>query len=280
MEKEKNNKKTTKEFIPLVIASTILLLLIVALVYTIVYKPKISIKGNIENSLKTDELAIGNVTYVCEGKDVNKLKEEANNIVVAYEELDNYFLGKVENMDADPDDPDGGLKDAYGLALRTKFYGITDDIYIKVNNITLDEQVTLKKSDVTKDGYAKYDKINNLQQNKVNVKVYINDDNCSNVLLREFEVTLPRYNTLIDLPVCAKDEYKNTETCNKFVFNSNSYKEDLEISKKEVSKVEKKNESNKDKKNSSVGYIIAIAVIVIVVVISVMLLKGRMKHEK
>ena len=279
-EKKKENKVLKREVIPLIIAVTILVILVLALVYTIIYKPKNKNVGGIENTLVAEDISVGNANYVCDGKDIEKLKEDASKVVFAYEVLDNYFIGKAENPDAAPDDPNSGIKDVYGVALRVKMYGITDDIVVKVYDDLTKETNEYRKSDMGKNDYAKYEKTENSEQAKLTVRIYVNDDNCSSILLREFEITLPRYNTLSELDTCHEEQNKNRDVCSKFVFNSNSYKEDRELLNKEVKSNDnnKKQGNAKDEKNNTVVFIIVGIIIVVAVGAGVVVMKGRRKH--
>ena len=277
MNKEKDNKKFKRELIPLVIALTILIVLVLALVYTIVYKPKINNTGKVENTLKSEEISVGSATYVCDGQDINKLKDEASKVFVAYEELNDYFLGKAENVDAAPGDANAGIQDVYGLALRTKIYGITDGIYVKVYDNVTKQEYKFYKSDLGKDDFAKYDKVENYTQAKLDIKIYVNDDNCANILLREFEVTLPRYNSLSELDICKEEKNKNNSYCANFVFNSNTYKEDMELMNKELNKVstDNKDKNDKEEKKSNAWLYISIGVFVVIIGVGVIIMKGR-----
>ena len=273
---DKNKKGLKREFIPLILASTILIVLVGALIYTIASKPASNETKKLENTLITDEISVGNANYVCEGKDINKIKDEASKIYVTYEDLDNYYLGKESN----PDVFDAELEDVYGDALRVKFFGITENLYLKIvdENEIDHTNFELYKEDVTKDGFAKYEKVYLSEQSTVNVKVYVDDDKCKNILLREFNITLPRMNTLYKNELCEEKANKDKDVCKKYVFNDNSYEEDVkELTKDSKNKSEDNKDSKEDKKVSPIIYVIV--VIMVIGLVGVVFMKGRKKHE-
>ena len=137
-----NNKKTKlfrREYIPLVIAFLVLVLLIVALVFTIMNKPKQEEpKKRTENTLRTEEISVGDLSDECEGYDITKLSEEAKNVSLVYEVIDDYYRGQMYCLSKDVNG-DGivtldDLCDDIGYALKMKINGLTHNLKVIVTN--------------------------------------------------------------------------------------------------------------------------------------------------
>ena len=275
---DKDKKSIKREMIPLIIAVTILLVLVIALIYTIFNKPKDNQTKNNENSLVVEEVSIGNANYVCEGKDINKLKEDASKVYVTYEELDHYYLGKDENPDVVSDNDT--MEEVYGDALRVKVFGITDGIFVKIKDENEEEKqnVELYKEDVTKDSFAKYEKTFLSSQSKINVRIYVDDENCKNILLREFNITLPRYNPLSTNELCELESNKGIDACKKYVFNDNDYDDDLKEITKERKEYPNSTKEEKKDSNKSNGIWFVIGGIIVIGIVGVIYMKGMKKN--
>ena len=276
------SKRVKKETLPFIVAILMLFLLIGALVYTILYKPKENVKVINESTLTTEDLVVNNKATACGDYDIAKLSEDAKGIKISYEVLDNISTGAAMVIDA------GNTEDeyvnTYGYGLRIKISGLSDNMFIRIKNRTLNTTNDYYKNDIDNRGYI-YDDTYNLSLQYLDIKVLINDENCKDIILREFETTLPKFNELLRGGVCTTDEYKDRDICKPYIFNDDSYETQLKNINKEVEKVEKEKKTKEEKKDEEKGkkwiVIVIVAIIAIVVTVAgVIVMKGSKKHEK
>ncbi len=278
-----------REYIPVIIAVLILGLLIAALVYTIMYKPKDKEKYYEENSLKTEEIVVDIDNTICNEEISKQVAQDAANVKVRYEQINDYYFGKTDELETDLNgDGELGEIDSYGYALKVIIEGVTENVYVKLEN-DLDYNVqTFHASDI-KDGVISFDQTENAYVRTYNLKVYSANQECGEVLFREFTFKLPRLNDLRNLRMC--EEFPDMETCTPFVFEEDEYKLH-EAFKKEVDKRTNEKEAERIKEgekkaqetivdkvvNNKVYLIIGIAVVVVIVVgVVVIVIKRRKK---
>ena len=291
MAKNKNAIKIfRREYIPLVIACSVLVLLIVALVITIINKPKKDDSKSIVETPKIQERVVPNNS--CNSEEYNKLIDEASKITAGYMVNDHYDFGcgfsvvegAPEGYDEEncPDD-----QRVTGWALDVMLESIPENVEVIVTN-NLDNQKLLFTRDNDNQGSIIWSQPETTRQRTYNFKVYSKLDSCNDTLIREFEINLPRWNELSKMGYCDQEEYKATELCERFVFSDWDFNEEYTVQKKIVEKVEKEKKEKKEKEEkeqklakNSVYIIIAIVVVAIVTVgIVFILMKGRKKNEK
>ena len=274
-----------REYIPVIIAILILGLLITALVYTIMYKPKDKEKYYEENSLPVDEVIVDVSNTIC-NKDIHEaIVKDASNLKVKYEVIPDYYFGKAMELETDLNG-DGELTetDTYGPALKVVFEGLTDNIFVKLENDLDYEQKTIKNSDANEGTYS-FDQTENAYVRTYNVKVFSARSECGEVLYREFTFRLPRLNELRDLTMCEK--FPDMDTCKSFVFVESEYelfkeyKNEVDTRLREEKEQKKKEEEKQDSsinnilKNKVVIIVAAVVLVVIVGCVVVIVMKRR-----
>ena len=283
------SNKVKKDYLPLGIAILMLILLIGALTYTILYKPNKPINKNEQNTLSAEDVLVNNPTTTCGQYDIPKLTEEAKNVKLVYEVLDDFNTGPAQSVDHDLNGDgvvdENDITNVYGYALRIKVTGLTDDMYLRVTNKTLNTINDYYKQDIDNKGYV-FDEDYNLDLLYLDVKVLINNDECKSIVIREFETVLPRFNELRRAGLCTTDEYKDKDLCAPYIFDNDTYETQITKLEKEKEKVEKEKKEKedkeaKDKSNKNITLIIVGVVAVIAVVATgVIVMKGSNKHEK
>lgn len=286
-----NKKKIfRREYIPLVIAGLVLVLLIVALVFTILNKPKKEETKKVEPpAAVVDEKSIP--ANSCSGETYDELLEKVNAISAEYSINDHYDFGcafssldelpedftSYENMDCE--------EHSIGYALDVYLRNIPENVYVVVTN-DQDKEVAYYSNDDGNQSSVVWSQPETTFLRVYTFKVYSKIDDCNNKLVREFEMTLPRWNETSKTDLCLQDEYKDTEVCERFIMEPYDINKDMNRSKKVIAKVEKQREEEKKEKESEEKskktIIICVIAIVVVVVVGIVfvLMKGRKKNEK
>ena len=260
---EREKKSFNREYIPLVFAVLFLIALVVALVYAIMYKPEKTVINELY-SMATEELPVDITNIACSNDLSNAISDDANNIKVRYEELSDYVLGKTYEVESDMNG-DGvlGEIDDVGYAIRVTISGITDNVYVKITNDVDDELRLYKRSD-TDNGVVYFDLTNNSQESNYNVKVYSNGMECGNILYREFNFKLPRWNYIFAYPFCR--DHEDLECCKPFVFDKSSNQMYTEY-KKELERITAEENQKKEEQKGIVDYVKEYKLYIIIVAV-------------
>lgn len=280
-------KRFRKQYIPLVVAGLVLVLLITALVLTILYQPKQ------EKTVLDDIYDLNNVeerivkSNTCSGEDYDKLMDEISKIAVYHEINENYEL---EECSIVPDSPIGENDQECNkmsiYALDVYLTQIPDGVKIVITNDQDNNQMIFEKnSDINE---FMWTETQNTFLRKLTFEVYGTSDVCKNELLRKFEYTLPRWNDQSKNIRCFSEEYKDTELCQRFIYESyNTANDRNKIAKadKEVEKKEKeKTDNNNNNKTGNFIYdnkvIICVAIGVAIVGVILFCIIRRKKHDK
>ena len=88
----KEKKPFDKTYISLTFAFIILALLVGALVYTIIQKPKDKPAITDTNTIIIEDLVVNEKSNICSNDEINKLKEGAKKITAMYEEIADYVF--------------------------------------------------------------------------------------------------------------------------------------------------------------------------------------------
>lgn len=248
---QREKKTFRREYIPLIFAVLFLICLVVALVYTIMYKPDKTIINELY-SMETEEVPVDITNIACNNDVSSKIQNDANNVKVRYEELDDYVLGKTEEIESDLNG-DGvlGEIDDIGYALRVTITGLTENIYIKLENSYDYELPTYKYSD-SENGVITFVLTENPDIRTYIVQVYSNNNECGNILYREFRFTLPRFNMMANSIACTYN--KELESCKPFVFDNNK-QEYLNMYQNEMKELKEKQENKEESKKELKDYI-------------------------
>ena len=281
---ERERTQFKKEYIPLIFAVLFLIVLIVALVYVIFYKPEKKYTDELY-SMETQEVSINLTNLACNNDVSQKIMNDANNVKVRYEENHNYYFGKTNELEEDLNG-DGiiGEIDSYGDALKVFITGVTENIYLKIENDVDYDEPTYKFED-TNNGSIIWDQTENTYVRTYDVKVYSNNPECGDILFREFKFVLPRLNMLSINHVC--EDNRDLEVCKTFVFEDDQRKF-FDLYKEQIGKRvdeennQKQEEIKKENKNKEIlelinkyKIFIIIGGIIIVVGIVVIIMKRR-----
>lgn len=205
----KRKREFKREYVPVVIASILLVLLVIALIFAIFYdKDDFDIEIP-ENEAIKNEILVDTSESLCDTNTIKKLYNDADKITLTYKEKEE-VVGK--GMDQDTNEE----VDVYGYVFDVELTDITDDFYlvIKSDNPYEENNATIKYSD-TKDGTytftTKYTDVIVTYE----VSIYANVEDCKDELFRKFTFVTPIYNRFGDLGVC--QQYEDFKWCKKFI---------------------------------------------------------------
>ena len=281
----KEKKPFDKTYIPLTFAFIILALLVGALVYTIIQKPKDKPVMNETNTLQIEEVVVDNKnSTICTNDEIKRLTEEAKKITAKYEEIDDFYYGEGVDLNSE----DGHAVPIYGYALRMTLENISDDFSVIINNSVDDKQMVYTSFE---NGYIQWDEGDTFFIRTYFVDIYSNTDSCNGVKIRSFDFAVPKWNEISKFDICRLDNWKDKEICKHFTYDERSLAEKQSDTHDEAIKEGKKLYKEKEQENENViiktlknrtFIIIAIIVgiIVVGVIIVLLVMKGRKNNEK
>lgn len=215
MIKIKKDNNIKKEYIPVIIGVIILVLFSILLVLTINYDGNIK-KEELDNKVISDneDLSIGTVNSKCDAKRFKELNKLAKKVGAEY-----YVDEKKVKVEPTEEDElfYETLEDGYYTEkiIAISIYGITDDIYVIVTNDYNDSSITIKKSDLNKDGKYIFEAVDIGVRVTYTVSIYSNDANCSKELLRKTTFKTKIFNNFSHSMACVV--YPNYENCAELV---------------------------------------------------------------
>ena len=177
----------------------------------------------------------------CSDSELAKLRSEAENVKVSYDELEDAFDYVVP---ADDGNPSKTIK-AYRYSIKMNVYNITNNIYVVETNDKNNDEKYIKYSD-TENGKYSFTSDDNKNYINYTFKVYSNTNNCSAKLLRTITIKKPKYNDNYAYVICK--ENPEVPICKRFIT------EDINMEGKDlVSEVNKylEDEKNSDNKSGS-----------------------------
>lgn len=208
--KIKKERKFKREYIPVVLLSIVLIVLLVALFIVFRWEKK-NYKVNLPVENKPfDEIIVDTSNSTCDAATISKLYETANKISFDY-------TPKKVVVDR-TEDEEGNMMDVYGWTFEITFKNIPKDMYIMIkNDSTLEEEKPIVRVDYedTKDGVYTYTERSTIMMVTYTVSIYTKNENCKNEMFRRFTFRTPIYNRYYDLDIC--DAYRDFEWCQQFV---------------------------------------------------------------
>ena len=205
----KRKREFKREYVPVVIASILLVLLVIALIFAIFYD-KDDFDINVpENEAIKNEILVDTYESLCDSKTIKKLYNDADKITLKYKEKEE-VVGKGLDQETDEE------VDVYGYVFDVQLTNITDDFYlvIKSDNPYEKNEATIKYSDTKKGEYTFTTKYTDVVVT-YEVSIYTNVEQCQNELFRKFTFVTPIYNRFADLGIC--QHYKDFKWCKKFI---------------------------------------------------------------
>ena len=283
----KEKKPFDKTYIPLTFAFIILALLVGALVYTIIQKPKDKPYMNETNTALIEEIAVDNKNTICSNDELNELIDKAKKITAKYEEINDYVFYKGYNENSSVAGIEPEEIEVTGYALRMTIENLSSDFTVLVKN-NIDDTM-IYNNNIT-DGTLIWDEGTTTYVRTYYVEIYSNRESCKKVPLRSFSFQVPKWNEISKLGICVHEAIKDKEICKHFTFDNKSLYAKLEEMEEEAIKAGKEEYKKKEeeKKSSLIIFvknhfaliIIIIGILITVVVIVVIVLKGRKNNEK
>lgn len=296
MKIKRERKPFKREYIPIIIAVAILVLLIGALIYLIGHDFKFDEEKVNQNQHEQEEVLIDNSNSRCSKEELEELYKIAENIKVETE------MKKIEDKDNEVYDFDEE-KYVPGISIIPviKFSNINSKVYVYMSNDFNEKtvEVQLEKEDVQIEGVSS-DKIV-----EYTLEVRANDYNCKGETIRKFTVKTPIYNSFSQMDACV--DYPDYDYCKEYITENLPSMQDFQLGLQNYKKALKTtvapkftNEattSNKDndkttnnttvdkkedkKDNKTIVYIIigAIVLLIGVAIVTLILIKKKRSKE-
>ena len=264
---KKERFKFNREYIKPMTGGLVLFVLIVILLIVFGYNPTQEGKkeeGKDKYSLDLNDKTIEGIS--CDADIVKSIKNDISNMSVKVD-ITEVEGEKVEDAESSTPENPVYYTRKY-TAYNVVFGGISNNLKVLVtNDINTDEQT------ITKDNNSFVTKSVGVLV-KYTVKVYSNNENCKDVLVREFEFTTPVYNVFSDLTLC---ENNTSSACEKLVYSSSDISK---ISKDyEIKTIEEVNENNKEKKTNYVLIIcVGVGLVLLVGLVIYIVYRNRRKR--
>lgn len=206
----KRKREFKREYVPVVIASILLVLLVIALIFAIFYdKEDFDINVPEENGM-LNEILVDTSESLCDSKTIQKLYNQANDVKVTYKPVK-----KVTSTGVDLDTNEDVEVESY--VYEVTISNITEDIYliIKNDNIYFKDIVkTIKYADTKKGKYVFTTDYTELLVT-YEVSVYSAEKSCKDELYRKFTFITPIYNRFYDMYTCVS--YPDFKWCQQFI---------------------------------------------------------------
>ena len=251
---EKEETNYANEYLPVIRAFIVLIVLVGLLVGVMYYQP--TKKDIIEepSNLKTTEKEV-NTDVSCDGDNAIAVKKDADRITISYDVIDDYFFGYASESDEDLNG--NGIIDQepvienIGYALKVNLSNLTSNNYVVITNNLDEETKIFHDTDKNEDGIVSWYESDVVYTRTYDVKVYSNKDECKKNLYREFKLTLPKYNINSRADDCQLDFAKDLEACQPFIFSDKKSTEELRDFRKAIMEAYNKYEEEQKKKEDT-----------------------------
>lgn len=236
----KEKRMANANSLPIAILGIVGLVLIVALVFFIFYKPDDNaISNKVEISLNVSDVKVGESSLKCE-PDEQAIKD-AQNIKLSYKKSEQtYYYGNYTDLIDDNGDYVDPGKDKYKQGVEMVIENITDNIYVYIEftGSTGDADGMKYTSKEAENGRV-VKSFNAFKTTDVSVYVYENNENCER-LLKHYDVILPRYNVLSTDKKCSTKVGQESKYCAEYTYEQFDEKvlDKLEEGKKEDSSID------------------------------------------
>lgn len=306
-----------RDYIPVFIGIAIFCVLGVTLFFVIKYqnpnKPLEVQEEPISAKFKEKKVDISSST--CPKVDLADLKEEADKVELSYE-----YYDKETGEEAEYDSIFEMESTEYTLKIPLIYItNLTDNIYVILeSNQYNDSYKKITTKDINEDGFAVYEGVYSEKALIYTVRVYIDVDNCHDVMIRKFTMQVPVYNKYVnqarcsyypDFKYCAEYLSEDLPSYNTFIYEFNKYIKDVERGKvttrsttnvmqafvdidpsireeaiKELEEQKAKEQENKKIvniiKNNKMYYFIGGAVVILVLTIIIFIVVRKRRNRK
>ena len=283
----KEKKPFDKTYIPLTIAIILLVLFVGGLIFTIVLRPKDKPTALDTNTLQIEDVKVDNTNTVCSNDEIKKLTDDSKKIVPYYNELSDHLFGVIENENNADDDGNAPLEEVRGYALEVVLTGGNPNLYAMVYN-DRDDDISFKDFKNDTETWVVED---TRRIRKYTIRVFANTESCKDVLVREFEFSIPKWNETAKMAICKDPIIADEDICQHFTFENRNMRDTFshfnEVYEKKIKEQEKQIEENKKKKGvmdyikQYMVWIIVAALVLVAIVVGVIIyiMKGRNKNE-
>ena len=283
----KEKKPFDKTYIPLVLAFILLVLLVGGLIYAIIIKPKDKPKITDTNTIQIEDVVVDNKNTVCSNDEIRELTEKAKKIEASYEEVEDYVFSSQENANAVDENGNVPIEEVKGYVLNVIIYGGDKDLHLSIiNNKDNDIQELDFKEGIDGRSWIVED---TRFIRKYNIKVYANTESCKDVLIREFEFSIPKWNEMSKWPLCNDPIMADEKECKHFIMEDrkmdDSFDHFYEVYDKKEKEAKKKEQEQEEKGVIKYvkKYIILIIIVVVLIISGIVVfivMKGRKRNEK
>ena len=286
MKKLKKEKKVfNKGYIPVLVSLGILVILVLVLIAVIWFEPTIK-KTILEKdsngayTLNDNDLSIDTSETKCDKTLYTKIAKAANNVSSAFKKS----IRKTNELRTDIIFEEYDEEDWYyeEYTYKVIFYGLTDDLYLKVtSNAEKENSFVIHKSDLTNENVA-FETSNVEAVYEYKVEIYSANENCSDELIRSFIFKTPKYNVYSEMKLC---ENSDSELCNAVTYEDIKFQKvvndtNYNGNKNEASEKEKKEQKEKDaSRKVTIIKLVIIGAIVIAVLISILFIYIMHRRE-
>ena len=220
--KIEKERKFKREYIPVVLAGLILLFFVILLFLTINYEPKAETSNNNDtNEVVNEDLAIDKEKSKCNTEELNEVINAANKISGTYSLQVKKVAIEDEENDNNLEYYTDGLQDYKYIEILIK--GITDDVYVKINNSYNDEVKVIKASDLDENKEYKYEAPTMDERVSYTLEIYSNKYDCIDEVVRKVVFDTRIYNTYSSMLACLM--YPNYSNCATFVNKPMTFEE-------------------------------------------------------
>ena len=298
MKKRKERKPFKREYIPVIIAGVILLALLVALIWVILWRfNKSEIKAD-ENPADIQEVLVDSANYATNSSEFESMVEKAKNIKVTYTMKDDFLKGYEYPEDwgeGEGEDPNAPVPHTEEFAVYDRYYEVTisgvdaENIYIVANDTAGAFKDHVSYADPA-DGILVYRVLYVINVNEITLEFREAKGSDEGILLRKIKFKTPRYNYYYETEFCKT--YPDNKYCSETTYEKISatkfekealrlYKRDGDTNYKKLrdnitSDKDKKKTDDKVKKQSIIDKVIDFAKknTVVTIIIGVVIVLG------
>ena len=211
MKKIKERKPFKREYIPVIIAGVILLALLIALVWVILWQFK-GKKYEIEtNPADVQEVLIDSANYATNKEEYEKLAEEAKKIKINYEMKDDHLAGYDYPEDWGEGEGEVILDEVphtEEFAIYERYFEITfSGVDAKNMYLVLNDTVGMLKNHIShadeEDGILVLQVLYTARVNEYTIEVRESKGSDEGILLRKMKFKTPRYNVYYETAFCS-----------------------------------------------------------------------------
>ena len=207
--KKQKKKIFKREYIPVIFAILILVLLIAALVFVILYKNPTKEEKLPMPGYQQEEVTVDNKNSKCSKNELKSLSEIAQSIEFESEKVE-IKIGTSFDIDV----PGAPEVDSFGTVYNLTLKNMTDDLYVVITNDFDETETILNKETIKENKYVYQTKFTE-KIITYTLELRSNKYDCINEVIRKFTFITPIYNAYSDLLIC--NEVPEYKFCQEFI---------------------------------------------------------------